>query len=252
LELRDKTSTLETYKNLLEDTKQGIVKARNHIKELEEAEKNGVQLHPLSNNEVIGNEYDSIYRDTYEIFLINYSMGKDILKLFEDYLAVVNAMYDTKKAAVYRTLSNVLSIGVLLDEKNKYFPKLAELVKMGIENLTVKWREKHLKDYFIDLLINYKIPEWKRTNKKANWKPYQTFEEIELLAKNNKKEDAVLLLKRYLQRQWLPANNDGSYGKSYYSGYWSFESGAAVKIFNLDDTALKDIKYYPYDMVHWG
>jgi hypothetical protein len=36
-----------------------------------------------------------------------------------------------------------------------------------------------------------------------------------------------------------------------HSGYWSFESGALVKILGLDDSSLKDTQYYPYDMVHW-
>jgi hypothetical protein len=35
-------------------------------------------------------------------------------------------------------------------------------------------------------------------------------------------------------------------------GYWSFESGALVKILGLDDNSLKNQQYYPYDMVHWG
>ena len=36
-----------------------------------------------------------------------------------------------------------------------------------------------------------------------------------------------------------------------HTGYWSFESGALVKILGLDDSTLKDQPYYPYDMVHW-
>lgn len=36
-----------------------------------------------------------------------------------------------------------------------------------------------------------------------------------------------------------------------YSGYWSFESGAVVKILGLDDNELEDVKYYPYDLVHF-
>ena len=34
-----------------------------------------------------------------------------------------------------------------------------------------------------------------------------------------------------------------------YYGYWSFEAGAAVKILGIDDSGLKDIPYYPYDLV---
>ena len=36
-----------------------------------------------------------------------------------------------------------------------------------------------------------------------------------------------------------------------YCGYWSFEAGAIVKLLGIDDTILKDMKYYPYDLVHY-
>ena len=36
-----------------------------------------------------------------------------------------------------------------------------------------------------------------------------------------------------------------------YYGYWSFEAGAIAKILNLDDSNLKDVQYYPYDLVHY-
>jgi hypothetical protein len=95
------------------------------------------------------------------------------------------------------------------------------------------------------------MPEMERPNKKFMWKkPYQAFEEIDVLTNTNKK-DAITRLKRYLQKQWLPANNTQSRGKMYHCGYWSFESGSIVKIFGLDDTIIKDLNYYPYDMVHW-
>ncbi|MDR3130935.1 MAG: DUF1911 domain-containing protein [Treponema sp.] len=100
--------------------------------------------------------------------------------------------------------------------------------------------------------MNFRFPEWKRASTKFMWKkPYSAFEEIETLSKTNK-EDATIRLKKYLQKQWLPANDTGqSRGKSYHCGYWSFESGAIVKILQLDDVIIKDLNYYPYDMVHW-
>jgi hypothetical protein len=39
--------------------------------------------------------------------------------------------------------------------------------------------------------------------------------------------------------------------KNDYYGYWSFEAGAIAKILNLDDSSLKDVAYYPYDLVHY-
>ncbi|WP_149023628.1 PoNe immunity protein domain-containing protein [Listeria rocourtiae] len=39
--------------------------------------------------------------------------------------------------------------------------------------------------------------------------------------------------------------------KKIYSGYWSYESGAIAKVLQLDDEVLKEVKYYPYDLVHY-
>lgn len=36
-----------------------------------------------------------------------------------------------------------------------------------------------------------------------------------------------------------------------YYGYWSFEAGAIAKILNIDDDSIKNISYYPYDLVHY-
>ena len=132
-------------------------------------------------------------------------------------------------------------MGILLDIDSAEFNKLVGLI-----------RKDNPKDYLIDLLINYKMPEWERVNKKFMWKkPYQAFEEIETLAQSSK-DEAIVRLKHYLQKQWLPSNNESySAGKWFHSGYWSFESGAIVKILELDDIKIKDLKYYPYDMVHW-
>lgn len=36
-----------------------------------------------------------------------------------------------------------------------------------------------------------------------------------------------------------------------YYGYWSVEAGAFAKIFQIDDSDMKKVSYYPYDLVHY-
>lgn len=69
------------------------------------------------------------------------------------------------------------------------------------------------------------------------------------------KEEASELLKSYLKSEWLRGHRS-LHGKpnvetDFYEGYWSFESGAIVKILQLDDTGWEEMMYYPYDMVHY-
>jgi hypothetical protein len=240
--LRDKNNTLEGYNTLLESKIKYIAEDYNNIKELEDNEKKGVQIHRIPNSEVIQNNLIEIYDLFYDIFFIKYSLGENISSIVKDYINVIDSMKNTwEKASGYVQMANMLSVGIMLEIETKEFNKLIELIK-----------KDNPKDYLIDLLINYKTPECERSNKKFMWKrPYQAFEEIETLSKTNK-EDAVMRLKNYLQKQWLPANDvRKSRGKSYHCGYWSFESGAIVKILGLEDTIIKDLNYYPYDMVHY-
>ena len=56
-----------------------------------------------------------------------------------------------------------------------------------------------------------------------------------------------------MQYVYLQVTEDDSHKSSenVYYGYWSFEAGAIAKILNLDDSSLKDVPYYPYDLVHY-
>ncbi|MDR2425036.1 MAG: DUF1911 domain-containing protein [Prevotellaceae bacterium] len=241
MELRDKNNTMDGYQETLDFKNKSIVEDNQKIKELQNS---NVQIYPISNEQVISNTLDGIYKDLYDIFLINYSMGKDIYVVYKSYIDVVNAMLDTQRIMYYTQFLNIISAGILFDAGSDIFLKFVDLIKKDT-------KYKCSKDYLIELLINYKIPEYGRKNKHFLFKkPYQTFEQIELLSKTNKIE-AIMLLKKYLQKQWLPSNNTQSRGKTYHCGYWSFESGAMVKILNLDDTIIKDLNYYPYDMVHY-
>ena len=67
--------------------------------------------------------------------------------------------------------------------------------------------------------------------------------------------DGIMGIKNYLSKNWYNANvesyNAHNLSNNNYYGYWSFEVGAIVKLLGLDDTILKDMKYYPYDLVHY-
>ena len=249
MNLRDMNNTVEGYKTLIEEKIENISKKRNEIIELEKSEKIGVQIHSITNNEVIYNKLKSIYLETYDIFMIKYSMGEPVSNLLNVYISAIGTMADTNEIISYTQLINLLSVGILLETDNNIFYKMVKLIK---NEYPKNKNKKFLKDYLIDLLINHKIPEIERENKQFFWKKtYAVFEEIELLARTNKKDEAIKILKKYLQKQWLPTNNTQSRGLSYHCGYWSFESGAIVKIFELNDVTIKDLDYYPYDMVHW-
>ena len=67
--------------------------------------------------------------------------------------------------------------------------------------------------------------------------------------------DKPRLLEKYLEANWYNEKCDcyeaHKSSQNIYYGYWSFEAGAIAKILNLDDSDLKDVPYYPYDLVHY-
>ena len=71
------------------------------------------------------------------------------------------------------------------------------------------------------------------------------------------KAEAVKRLEKYLKKEWYRGHSDLSWHDDHkyginHDGYWCFESGALVKVLGLDDSSLKGLPYYPYDMVHWN
>ena len=74
---------------------------------------------------------------------------------------------------------------------------------------------------------------------------------------NQSKELSIQKLEKYLKKEWYRGHSDCAWHDDHkygirHDGYWSFESGALVKILGLDDSSLKGLPYYPYDMVHWN
>ena len=76
------------------------------------------------------------------------------------------------------------------------------------------------------------------------------FQIMKELVKERDKSD---LLEKYLKEDWYNKEYEcyeaHKSSQNIYYGYWSFEAGAIAKILNLDDSNLKNMPYYPYDLV---
>lgn len=144
----------------------------------------------------------------------------------------------------YWDVCMMLSLGILLKVPDEEFNKI------------VKVREKvPEKDFLLDFIISYRIDTYEVVEHIMETNPYQTLEKVIKVSKTDK-GSALKILQDYLSKQ-LYKDNKEMFWYGYHKepklffGYWSFESGALVKILGLDDSILKIQKYYPYDMVHW-
>ena len=186
--------------------------------------------------------FDIILRNAYQILISKYSVGYPVLELIPDYLQGVQFM---KKGwntdAGYVTMLWYLSIGVMLECHKE------------LQQLSILLRELSVKDKLFSFLVN-NTQDY--ASEKLLWTtPYAGLIEVIELAKTNK-EKAVERLQKYLKKEWYKGHSDCGWYNDHKSkwgvhfGYWSFESGALVKILGLDDSSLQGLPYYPYDMVH--
>lgn len=186
--------------------------------------------------------FDIILRNAYQILISKYSAGYPVLELIPDYLQGVQFVKKGWNAdAGYVTMLWYLSIGVMLECHKE------------LQQLSILLRELSVKDKLFSFLVN-NTQDY--ASEKLLWTtPYAGLIEVIEFAKTNK-EKAVERLQKYLKKEWYKGHSDCGWYNDHKSkwgvhfGYWSFESGALVKILGLDDSSLQGLPYYPYDMVH--
>ena len=173
-------------------------------------------------------------------------MGDSIENVKQQYIETIKSMHFVwRQSNGYVEMVWMLSIGIMLDIEEVEFLKLVDLVKRDNPG-----------DFLIDFLIKSRIQSWEQHQDFKFPNPYKTTKEIVDLAQHDR-NSAVEKLKFYLQKEWYRGHSDMGWYNDHkskwniHTGYWSFESGALVKILGLDDSALKNQQYYPYDLVHW-
>jgi hypothetical protein len=237
MELRDNFFTEEQYLKQLAEYADDIKEQEEEIMMSYDKERNSGGLSPY------------VYLLKYRIssLVTMYSMGKDLECIKTDYLQAVKAMQEYwTPYGYYLHMLWLLSIAIMLDYEDDILNDLRTLIE-----------QEEINDHVYDVLLNYHFPERKKiADCVFDNTPYRTILEVSDLAKTDKVQ-ATKRLEKYLKKEWYrghsgyPWYNDHKYGVLH-DGYWSFESGALVKVLGLDDSCLKGLPYYPYDMVHWN
>ena len=237
METRDKLFTEEQYMKQL-------AKYTNKISGLEN------EISQFINN---GVEFDtSTYYGRLVDYRVNsivtmYSMGIELECIQQDYLQTIKAMQGSwTPYGDYIKMLWLLSIGIMLEYDDNVIHELLMLID-----------KKEVKDHVYDVLLNYRFPKrMKLADCVFDYVPYRAILEVSNLAKTDKVQ-AVKRLEKYLKREWYRGHSEYAWHDDHkygiiHDGYWSFESGALVKVLGLDDSNLKGLPYYPYDMVHWN
>lgn len=237
METRDKLFTEEQYVKQLAKYTDRIERFNSIIEQSERNRKEPV------NPDFYGRLFDC--KVNYIVTM--YSMGEKLECIKSNYISTINVLEKCwTPYGYYVQMLWLLSIGIMLEYDDNVIHKLRVLID-----------REEVKDRVYDVLLNYRFSERKEmADCVFDDVPYRAILEVSDLAKTNKTQ-TTKRLEKYLKREWYRGHSDCAWHDDHkygiiHDGYWSFESGALVKVLGLDDSNLKGLPYYPYDMVHWN
>ncbi|MEW5675623.1 PoNe immunity protein domain-containing protein [Flavobacterium enshiense] len=195
----------------------------------------------------------SMFLDALNLLKCQYSVGSSISEIKTTYLEALDYMQNGWKKTEkdfdgyyvvddYWDVLSMLSLGYILNIDQE---KLERLIKLRF----VVNKPDFLLDTLCNAIQNESVPKGFDIMKYGN--KYSSLYDI---IHTQNKEEATKLLFKYVKSDWYKktqANSwHGRHNSHSYDGYWSFESAALVKLLGLDDSTFKDLKYYPYDLLH--
>ena len=226
-----------------------IHEIKGEINEILEDEKRLIEQQVDYNKKGINIE---LYSSYYIIVKLQYSRGLPLEDISENFNKVIdcfintfnlNESYSDGGDVDYADVLEIVSLAILIEEKE------------NLDELIIILKKIQYPDYLISFLL--KNHSDKRSKDILLWPKYQSYQTLKEITQSSK-EKAETLMKEYLEKHYYTKKNLGeSYNshkteKGYtFSGYWSWEAGAIVKIMGLDDSSFKDNSYYPYDLVNW-
>ena len=173
-----------------------------------------------------------------------YSRGdsvKDISETIMKYIYYGISSWDN--TAGFEELYNILSFSIYVGIEEDLLLRIKEKIV-----------DENVHDAIVDKMINYLDSSWAVENESVKYpKRFSLLNDV-IEGKDN--EEKYVLLVKYLDK-WYGLSRDSAWHDSHksnrdtYKGYWCFEAGAIAKILKIDDSGLREQKYYPYDLVHY-
>ncbi len=243
--MRDKICEQEKLRKAI------VLREKTIASELEEIEilkvdiENCIQRYPKKNEDVIFSIKIQIFNWLEEEIRAQYSLGLEcnsIESLFGQAKTYISEISYSEIGYIH--ILEFIALGILLEVSEDEFKILVNVID-----------EAKVDDILLDCLINaYGIKRNYLSSKYEKEIPYKEAVEIMELA-NVDKIKAALKLEEYVQKKWLKGHSDYGWTTAHkeagYYGLWSFEAAAIAKIFNLEDSKLKEDNHYPYDLAHY-
>ena len=171
--------------------------------------------------------------DYEDLLRVGYSLGKDVQELFPYYQGILSNLKEVTSEGVsfYRAV-DVFSLGVLYSDRKEEFLDDLKAIYEQMDHTD------GLIEYYMVYLFHDKIV------------PFHS-----ILEYQNMIEDTYESVAK-AQGFWYYSHSDApwynNHTKDTYVGYWSFDTAATCKIKGIYDERLKDLEYFPYDLLVQG
>ena len=244
--MRDERCNMKIIETEIKIILESVDNAIKAIGQLLEDEKQGIQRNPRKNMDVIEFKKQGIPTDLRDLFDDQYSADKivmpyeDIVSMIIEY-TVQNEFTQSGYINVLRQISQAI---------------LLEMEKEKLQVLVDKLDKDEYNDILIDYLLSaYGIKRAFKSDKYFREKPYIIAGKICEVAQHDKRK-AKEMLEEYITKEYLKGHDDLDWPNaakkwSLYRGLWSYEAAAIAKLYDIDDSELKDNPNYPYDLAHY-
>ena len=168
-----------------------------------------------------------------DLLRVGYSLGKDVQELFPYYQGILSNLKEAASEGVPFDLAvDIFALGVLYSERKEEFLYDLKAIYEQMDHTD------GLIEYYMVYLFHDKIV------------PFHS-----ILEYQNMIEDTYESVAK-AQGFWYYSHSDApwynNHTKDTYKGYWSFDTAATCKIKGIYDERLKDLEYFPYDLLVQG
>ena len=165
-----------------------------------------------------------------DLLRVGYSLGKDVQELFPYYQGILSNLKEAASEGVPFDLAvDIFALGVLYSERKEEFLDDLKAIYEQMDHTD------DLIEYYMVYLFHDKIV------------PFHS-----ILEYQNMIEDTYESVAK-AQGFWYYSHSDApwynNHTKDTYVGYWSFDTAATCKIKGIYDERLKDLEYFPYDLL---
>ena len=165
-----------------------------------------------------------------DLLRVGYSLGKDVQELFPYYQGILsNLKLIASEGVPFDLAVNIFALGVLYSERKEEFLDDLKAIYEQMDHTD------GLIEYYMVYLFHDKVV------------PFHS-----ILEYQNMIEDTYESVAK-AQGFWYYSHSDApwynNHTKDTYKGYWSFDTAATCKIKGIYDERLKDLEYFPYDLL---